>query len=249
MNITIIDRLSILFRNVSFLIGFFFLSTGGLFCFFVFGEANFSGYKYWLMPTGSTTGYIEYVEGTSATVNEEPVLEFGFSFADPETKESFRGASYDTYRDLQPGDKVTVEYLLSDPYTSRIEGMDSSIVPVWVVLLVMIFPTIGFFLCLPGIGKMRKQTKVLKNGVLTTARLVREEPTNTTINGRRVFRFYFAYQVNGTGYETTVETHHYEEITDEPEEELVYHRDRPAEALIVDDLPASIRQKVWKQLG
>lgn len=249
MNVNIFDQVKILFKHGSFLIGFLFLAFGGIMSFFIILEADFSKYKYWFMSVETTIGFVDYVDYTSVEVNEQPLLEFGYIFSDPETKESFRGVSYDTYRSLSQGDSVSIEYLVSDPYTSRIEGMDSGLVPMWVVLLVLIFPTVGFLVCIPGVKKTRHQTNVLKNGVLTKAQLVREEPTNTTINDRRVIKFIFAYQVNGNGYETSVSTHLYEEITDDPEEELIYHKDNPRDALIVDDLPYSIREKVWEKMG
>ena len=249
MNVNLFDQLKLLFREVSFIVGFIFMLIGGFFTFVIAGEVDFARYKYWFMSADTAKGYVEYVKETSVEEDEQIVYEFGFSFSDPETKEYFKGVSYDTDRQIYEGDSVQVEYLVSDPYTNRIEGMDSAMVPLWVFLLVLIFPTVGFLVTLSTVGMIKPQVDIIRNGVLTKAKLTLEEETNDAVNGETVMKFYFTYEVNGVKIDTTVSSHNFDEITDEPEEDLVYHKDRPKEALIVDDLPKSIRKKIRKQLG
>ena len=249
MNVSLVDRIKIIFNHGAFTLGILFLVVGGIFTYVVVLNSNFEDYKYWVMPSEKSIGFIDYVQYTNWEINEESYYEYGFSFSDPETKETFRNASYGYYWNVIPGDSVNVEYLVSDPYIARIDGMESGILGFWAFFFVSIFPIVGFFVCRPGFIGTFKKVGILKNGVLTEGQLARREYANASVNDQAVMHFYFVYRVGQREYETKVTTHRGDELTDDKFEEIVYNKKHPERALVVDDLPESIREKIWKQLG
>ena len=80
-------------------------------------------------------------EPTSVHVNDEPVVANGAVFRVDDRDYECR--SYAVGAGLTQGDRVRVEYDPADPAVCRIEGMDISILPWWVFLIVGPFVLLG----------------------------------------------------------------------------------------------------------
>jgi hypothetical protein len=173
---------------------------------------------------------------TNLTINDMRVFETSYSFRSADGS-SFTGASYQTgsYRDS--GERVTVEYVPTDPTVSRIQGMRASSSGIFVVFVV-IFPLVGLVLALVGMRKGLRARRLMSTGRLALGTLQHKEPTSTRVNNRVVYRYTFAFEAEGGGeYETVAKTHRYDRLEDEEKERIVYDPRNPSDATVLDELP------------
>ena len=206
----------------------------------------------WFFAAGSDptepfrfSGALEEAQGnilessaTSLSVNEQRVFAITYRFE--EGGQAYEGVSYGT-SPPKPGAGVKVEFVAGDPADSRIQGLRRSKVPGWVMLLLLLFPSAGLLLIIPGVLRGLRGVRLLKGGRLVTGRLVSKERTNTQINNKYVYRMTFAFQAleDERSYEVVTKTHTPEAIEDEEQERILYLPQRPEMALLLDDLPGS----------
>lgn len=105
------------------------------------------------------------------------------------------------------------------------------------VQLVVVLPFVGGLLVLWGVWRNARRLRLLVHGEVATAMLVDSQPTNTTINGRRVQAMTFRF-LDGQGRTRTtiVRTHRPETVTDDAAETVVYDPSTGA-AVLLDALP------------
>lgn len=106
--------------------------------FLIYGfDADFNAVYFHLKKVKEVDGYIEFIGDTDISDDEEIVQEFDFTFSVPETSEAFRGNSYSAYDYTHKvGEKVKVEYIVENPYISRIKGMDGAPHGFWKIIFV-----------------------------------------------------------------------------------------------------------------
>ncbi len=153
----------------------------------------------------------------------------------------YTGCSYSPGQQLMPGQMVNIEYSPSNPAVARIQGMRVHMFGAGAVL-VLLFPFIGLCLMLPGYFLGKKARRLLECGQLTEGILRTKEPTNTTINNQRVFKFTFDFKAgDGRVYQVVSRTHQTAKLEDEASEQIIYDPADPANALLVDALPGQFR--------
>ena len=232
--------LTVLFGGVVQQLGWFFLGFGMIF-FYVFGlQADFSGLWMRLFDTRQATGMVISVEDTNASENESPVyaVDYRYVAADGTQVES---TAYSTGYYPEAGQRVTVEYLRSNPEASRVEGMRRTIFGPAAVFVV-IFPLVGAGLAFSGLREGIRAARLLNIGRLAFGKLTSVAGTNTTINSRQVMAMTFSFRAyDGATYEVTSKTNRPENLDDQSEELILYDPDDPTRGAALDALPGSLQ--------
>ena len=215
-------------------IGWFVFGFGMIFFWAFAGNADFSVITF-RGDIATTSGKVTRVEETGASENESPVKAHHYQYS--VAGEWLNGTSYTTGGGPSVGDEVVVEYASSTPIRSRIEGMRRAQFGPWAVI-VTIFPLIGFLLLYFGGKSGLKRTHLLRSGMFTTARLAGKEPTNMTVNDRRVYELTFEFTSrDGRRCEATARTSDPSRLEDEQQEPLLYDPENPSRAYLLDEAP------------
>lgn len=184
---------------------------------------------------GTAEGVSTAWRKTSLSINEVRVYATEYAF-DAEGRR-LTGVSYQTGDYIPEGERVAIEYLLSDPTVSRIAGMRASQAGL-AISFVVIFPLVGLVLAFFGAQRGLKARRLMTEGELALATLRSKEPTNTRINNRTVYRLTFEFEADRGGtYEVVGKTHRPEALEDEDRERVVYDPRNPADAALLDELP------------
>jgi hypothetical protein len=179
------------------------------------------------------------VRDTGASENRSRVRAVSYSFrAGDGTQRT--GTSYTTGSPPALGDMATVEFLPDHPAVSRIQGMRRAMFGP-MVLFVLIFPAIGLLLAGFGFRSRRSVVRVLVDGRLATGTLVGRERTNVSVNNQPVIALTFEFTADdGRRHRVVARSSQPAELSDEAQETLLYLPERPEQATLVDDLPASV---------
>lgn len=156
---------------------------------------------------------------------------------------SYTGHSFSTSTALQKGDEATIEYNEEKPEHSMIRGMRTAEFPIWVVLLVLIFPFIGICFLISNFISAKKNLNILTNGILTTGKFISKTATSTKINNQPVYKVTFEFMdAQKTPRRAEVKTHHPHKLQDEAQEPVVYLPEQPEKAVMLDVLPKIVRR-------
>ena len=207
---------------------------GMIFGWVFLSTADFSAITF--HPNARSHGRVTSVTGTGASVNHQQVMANHYEFSADGVR--FSGTSYSSGNSASVGDDVTVEYDEKNPERSRIEGMRrAQFGPL--VSLVAIFPFIGFVLLLFATRTGVRRNALLRNGLLTSGKLVGRERTNMTINDRPVWKMIFEFTGrDGQRHEASANTTDTSRLEDEAQEPLLYDPDNPSRAYVLDEAPA-----------
>jgi len=264
-------------------IGWFLLGFGMVF-FWVF--AMDSELITWLTfrgRIGTTQGVVTGTAATHAQENDTQVYAIHYWYTLPGGKDqkaagpqvpseldpqamldgnAFQGCSYSISAQPAYGARVNVEYLVSDPKTSRIQGLRCRTFGAW-ACFVGIFPLAGLCMLLPGHLRGRKANRLIECGELSSATLKSKEPTNMSVNDQPVYKSIFEFKAGDLQtYEVTTTTHLPGNLGDapqrkliynqaartfepanllenEPQEKVIYNPLKPSEAVLLDSLPGS----------
>lgn len=156
-----------------------------------------------------------------------------------EIAKGYCGCSFARGTTMARGTPVTVEYLVSNPARSRVQGLRCKMVGAWVAF-VAIFPLVGLCMLLPGYYLGRKARRLLERGNVGNATLKSKEGTGTIIGNRPVCKFIFEFQANGgQAHDVVTKTHITEDLEDEPQEKVLYDPLNADHAVLLDALPGS----------
>jgi len=245
-NIPIFVTLTVLFSDVLSIIGLVFFLMGSIFV-LVFGSlSDWSSFSF-DENSPTVTGYVNDIGETGASINDEYVLEYFYTYKLLDGSE-YEGVSYmEGDSGIELGSEVQVEYVKDNPEISRIQGMRNSEFGVLVVVLVGIFPLIGLILFYFGFSKSLKHLRILKIGEIAYGKYLYREATNVSVNERTVFKLTFEFTArNGRTYKAIAKTHQPERLQDEEEEMLVYDPNKPEAAVLLDSLPKRIKKYFLK---
>ncbi len=234
--VPIFIQIQVIFSSVVFFIGFIFLALGLFFVAIAFSTINFTDLKF-SKNDPVTVGFVTDRENTNSTVNDRAVIRYSFTYTSG--GKTYSGEAYTT-NDLL--DTVNVVYLKNNPEIARIQGTKLGVFPIWILLLVFIFPIIGAFMFYFGLKKGLGWINIIKVGQISFGQYLRQEPTNSSVNNQPVYRFFFKFLYQGTEYEATGETHKVYKLTDEKFEPLVFNPNNPNEAVMVDGFPRAVRK-------
>ncbi|MBK8206016.1 MAG: hypothetical protein IPK87_04375 [Planctomycetes bacterium] len=181
-----------------------------------------------------------YSEGGTDDTPGTPVFAVRYQFTDSRGV-VHQGMSYTLGAMYAPDGPVSVEYRADDPKTSRIVGARTSPAPIWVLLIIMIFPTIGVVFLFFGLREGIRRTSLLGSGKLARGKLVSKSPTNTSINNQRVYKFEYEFEAeDGSRHISVARTHETNRLQDEETEQILYHPRNPSRSYVVDALPAGV---------
>jgi len=216
-------------------IGWFVFGFGMIFAWVFLGNADFS-FLTFRGPHAQSTGRVTSVEATGASQNEQPITANHYEFSVAGSR--FSGTSYSNGSPNNAGDEVTVEYDEQHPERSRIAGMRRGQFSAG-VMLVLIFPFIGaVFVAFATLAGFRRN-HLLRNGLLSTGKLLGRERTNVTVNKRPVWKLTFEYVArDGQRHEATASTTDTTRLEDEAQEPLLYDPEKPSVAYVLDEAPA-----------
>lgn len=210
----------------------------GMIFFWIFGsQADFSFATF--HGSGRTIGRVIRVEDTRASENKTRVRASYYQYS--VAGSTFDGKSYVTGAAPVEGAEVAVEYDEGNPVRSRISGMRRAMFGPW-AMFVVVFPLVGFAILLQGTRSGIKRNRLLRDGILTTGTLLRKEPTNTTVNKRRVWEFTFEFQDRaGKRQEVRARTTDVDRLQDESAEPLLYDPNDSTRAYLLDEVPSRPR--------
>lgn len=190
-------------------------------------------------PFATARGQVTQVEPTGASEGQQPVFRnyYAFSLAG----QRHTGVSYVTGNAPQVGQTVEIEYVEDDPAWSRIAGMRRAMFGP-VVLMVLIFPTVGLIIALFSLRSGLRRMRLLRGGQFAMGKLIHKEATNVTVNRRRVYELTFEFIArDGQRHRGAARTSFPHKLEDEAEEPLLYDPDRPSVVYLLDELPARPR--------
>lgn len=240
-SIPISMKIKIIFADVMSIIGTAFTILG-LITFFAFLGAT--GFNSKSVPQNSpqTEGKLISTNGTNTYVNDNRIYEYTYTF-DATDGNSYSGKSYTVGYRQYDNNIVTIRYKSDAPETSCIVGMEEAAFPRWIILFVLIFPTVGILLLYFGYKKGIRNIKILEFGKVALGTYKNKMPTNAKINNSTVFKFYFDFVAqDGNTYTATGETHYTHLVEDEQKEPVIYNSVNPSEAVVVDTLPKCVRK-------
>lgn len=189
-------RLKVLFGRLPAIFGWFFLAFGMVFVWVFAPATDFASYSDFRGSLETAPARIIDSRRTSYSTgsksSKRPIYAFDYQFTHGGGTHS--GTSYQTGKGPAAGVSVTVEFPKGRPQRSRIQGMRTSPMDAWVLLFVPIFPLIGAGLVVVTLRGGLRITRLLQLGHASEAMVFECSPTNTTVNGRRVFAYGLSYR-------------------------------------------------------
>lgn len=235
--LSLLTRINVLFGGFYVQFGSIFFWFGMIFVLIFAGQSSaihlFSFEGEWR----ETEGLLLEINDGHGEVNEEPIYEYVFSYS--ANGQSFTGKSNSTFSGEEETTIVQIEYKTGNPTRSRIVGMRSELFPAWVVLLVIVFPGIGFVFLFLGFKKNIKALQLLINGTFTRGKMLSYEPTNTSINDQTVYAYKFEFHASNKTYIAECKTHLTERVEDEETEKVLYDKADPKFNLVYDAMGAA----------
>jgi hypothetical protein len=223
------------FFNGASLFGWLFFAFGMIFVWVFGGNADFSFITF-AGDHPRVTGRVTQVENTNASENDTNVIANHYEYS--VAGKAFRGKSYSTGHSVDADEEVTIEYDEANPARSRIAGMRRALFGP-AVSFVAIFPAVGIAVILFSTLGAGKRNRLLREGLLTTGKLVSKTATNMTVNKQRVWELKFEFiSRDGQRRYATARTSQTHRLMDEAQEPLLYDPYDSNRAFMIDELPA-----------
>jgi hypothetical protein len=236
-HLSLLTRINVLFGGFFIQFGSIFFWFGMVFVLIFVGQSSaihlFSFEGEWK----KTEGLLLEINDGHGEVNDEPIYEYVFSYS--ANGQSFTGKSNSTFSGEEETTIVQIEYKTGNPTRSRIVGMRSELFPAWVVLLVIVFPAIGFVFLFLGFKKNIKALQLLINGTFTRGKMLSYEATNSIINDQTVYAYKFEFHASNKTHIAECKTHLTERVEDEETEKILYDRADPRFNLVYDAMGAA----------
>lgn len=245
-DVPLLVRIRVLLGGFLNQFGWFFFGFGLVFVWSFTANADLTSWCRFRGPLDTNEGKVLYSEKTKFSAGGSkhrkgtPVYSIHYTFTGPDGTE-YKGLSYNTGRQLEKGQKVTIEHPQGNPKFSRIKGMRRKSVG-FAGLIPVLFPAVGSLLIFGGIKKGLKANRLLAFGEQTTGRLKSKEKTKTEVNKKPVYKMTFEFNTpEGMSYEVTAKTHDTAKLEDQAQEPLLYDPMRPSYAVMLDNLPGNPR--------
>ena len=211
---------------------------GSIMFFYNGGFVGLNEVKFWLKETKMVDGYIIGYEETSTIHDGEYVYKFDYSF--PVEQNTYYGYSYSSLLESGLDDRVTIEYITSDPDISKIEG--TSYNQSYWLYIGLLFLIAAFILLLIWYIKVRVTLYIVNDGTVTTATYDSVEATNITVNDEPRFRVKYSYQAGNKKFIAS-------RLTADPEDEaeslkIMYANRKPSKYRFLDSLPGALAARL-----
>lgn len=230
-------QFQLLFGSVPAVVGWGFLALGLIFVHVFCRGLSPAELLRWRGEVAVTRGEVVASDYLNASENEVYIQRVGFVFVAADGHR-YEGTSYVTRDEEVPLGPAAVEYLPDQPEHARLQGMRTSVFSP-AVLFVAISPGIGAGLALFALARGLKARDLLINGRMAEGTLVDRQPTNTRVNGQRVFVYTFRFDSPMGEQLIKARTHAGARARDEATERILYDPGRPGRAVVFDLLPGS----------
>lgn len=231
-------RLFLIFGKFATNFGLIFMGFGLLFIILL---SPVTGFEKLTDESPVVAGVVDSVNATKSSVNDMRVYAFNYSFTLP-SGENLRGESFSETIYFEPGDTVDVQYSTADPSISRIRGMRSGEIGIWISLIFLPFVIAGFIIAAIGIRKSLKAIYLLRVGEVALAKLVKKQETSAMVNNQIVYKMHFQFTANDKQKYTTIcKTYKTYWLEDDELERLVYDPNNPQNALMLDSLSRKLK--------
>lgn len=185
-----------------------------------------------------TSGQVTDVQETNTSENDQTIYEVDYLYT--VDGREYRGASFGTSAYFDPGEPVSVEYLVDDPGSSRIEGMRRYRFSWWAIF-VIIFPAIGLGIVGFGIRDGRRSIHILTHGRPTMGRMVSKQTTGVESDDVPQYEVFFEYTDDqGRTGKGSIKTYDLSTVEDDERERLLYDPANPASIVAFDALPGNV---------
>jgi len=224
------------FSMMFFLMGLLFLIG---FSFFT----DFSFYKYWIHEVGRKEAVITDIRGTNSYVNEERVMNYFYRYEIE--GEKFTGNSFGSGKGYEEGDRVYIQYLVDNPGLSRIQGTRNAPFGSWILIFLMVFPTIGLIGIIYEGRRVGKILNILKDAGIDIGKKTGIDETNVELNEQTLYRITYEYTVVQRRYtcnHKSLQPHRFDK-----EVYIVYAAPRPSSAILLKALPDSLIDRIYQQ--
>jgi hypothetical protein len=248
-NIPLFVQLNTLFSGIFMLMGWIFLGIGLLFLYVFNAPKTIQSLWYFRQNQANihTTGVVQKIETTNTEVNNQRLYAIHYSFVTEEGK-TFEGITEAVQPFPQENEQVEIEYVPQKPAISRIKGLDDGGL-VSVLFFLLVFPIIGLAFLLYQFNINIKALNLLRIGILTRGKCIGKEPTRTRINEQTVYKFTFLFRAqDGNEYRAIAKSHTIWELTDEPEEAILYDPSQPQKAVLLDNIPGTPRINQYNEV-
>lgn len=237
-----------LFGRTSFIIGFLFTFIGVVFIAFFSFQINwkiyFAGNKDLVTTQGIITGFQE----TKYAVNDNPLFNYNYRYADP-SEVIYFGNFLEFEGQYSIGQPVDIEYLKKTPALSRFKGRDRKNFDQIMFLGGVGAVFVGLFFLVPSSKRTRKERKIIMAGIPAEGKLVLAEPTNVRVNEQPVYKLTFEFRSGrNTSERCSIRSHLIRNLSREHKEKLIYDPRKPSNAVVIDTLPSPVARYVLKKL-
>lgn len=223
-------------------IGWLLLGTGSIFFWSFVWHADISGWRFRPELVVETHGQAlgcratGYSEGGGRYRRGTPIYENFYRYE--VAGQRFERSSFAKGRCLSG--PVMVEYLRPQPGVSRIVGMRRQPFGAWATVVALL-PATGLGMVLAGMLIGQGRLRLVRDGLLTTGKLIQTKRTNIQSNNRQVYRLTFEYQAQhgGTG-QVTMSTNRPERFSGKEGQELFYDPANLKRAVLVASLPGTL---------
>lgn len=248
-------KILLAYRNTPTIIALLFLVLGLIFYFFYLKDFDFREYFKLKANLAQTTGVITkaYYTGVSNEIGDGEGTEYinAFEYEYKVASEDHKWISYSGSTPKKVGNKVLIEYNKNAPAYSVIQNYDARPNGNSVVLL-LLFPLIGCILLSIDLMKGIKFFIIINNGIITKGKISQKKVLYTTESNKKYYRLIFRYYSdarNKIAHKTSILTGNIKAFQDESKELVIYHKNKPNMALILDDLAKPVSKyikKNWK---
>lgn len=197
-----------------------------------------------------TTGTV-ISAGETGAERAEPILEVHYRYAVDGVEHE--GESYSLSATFAPGETVRVEYLDALPSSSRIVGLRKRRFGT-ITSFVFGFVVLGIGLLWMRRVQLRDHPRLLREGRVASATLI-HRAIGLEVDGERVDELTFRFDVDRAGehagyrgaarerdeHELVLRTERADEIAAAPSHSVLFDPSRPSRALLVQELPQSVR--------
>lgn len=236
-------KIKLLIANIPFWFGMAFFVIGSVFLVVFSFNIDFKSVLFF--PNQNTQGVIVGKESTNCSVNKKKVQKYTYRFEVGHRK--LIGYSY-TSKDIDPYNSVEVEYESSNPQNSRIVGMRLAPFSFWMLLFILIFPTVGILFIVSTIRSGLEEIHLLTHGILAKGKVIESKKTNTSINKKTIHDITFEFEdQKGKIIKAHCSTAFPEILLDDVHENLVYDPQNPEKAILIDTLGRSAKRFLLNQ--
>jgi len=228
--------------NVAVQLGLAFGGFGSIFFWLGAAHADLS-FLTFRGPFGRATGTVVSVEDTGASESRVKIRANHDAYS--VAGRGFTGVSYSTGREVEPGQRVDVQYAESDPERSRIEGMRRDRFEPWMVW-VAIFPVLGFLLAGAALRVGFRQIGMLKSGEIVPGTITEKFEAGGRSPMRATYEF---LDRDGRKHSKTVSIYDQQRIANDPSAPILYDLAAPSNADVLDGGASGLSLDETGELG